>query len=425
MQIGGTAAAPNITLNASGSASFEGKVGIGTTSPSTVFHVVGANSNDATTLATAASDAKIRLQKSDISGLSKFQGTTDTGTCWYSQIANGNGSTAYNHVINPFGGNVGIGTTSPSQLLDVNGSATFAGKITAASTEDTDGGDTVVTKDYLEGAGSGGTGTLGYWDRTGTTLSPVNDGDAVSGVDWDITTAQENWYVKDGFLAIAKDGTPADDGAIAVYSGAGTNSTFRVRADGGVELGGTLPSAPNISLNASGSAEFAGDVQVGGDAVSTEGCYIGSNGTLKAARDDANAVFVGRSTTSNSATFQISGDGTVGIGGTLPSAPNISLNADGSIVATATTGSNVGELFVNSGGLALRTNRAPSAVSNLLDLQSSNSGTTESIAAFTTSGDLQIGGTLTGDSRTPNISLTAAGKITAADYDLEALPPLP
>ena len=95
-------------------------------------------------------------------------------------------------------------------------------------------------------------------------------------------------------------------------------------------IGGTLPSAPNISLNASGSAEFAGDVQVGGDAVSTEGCYIGSNGTLKAARDDANAVFVGRSTTSNSATFQVSGDGTVGIGGTLPSAPNISLNADGS-----------------------------------------------------------------------------------------------
>ena len=166
VQIGGTAADPNITLNASGSASFEGKVGIGTTSPSTVFHVVGANNNDATTLATAASDAKIRLQKSDISGLSKFQGTTDTGTCWYSQIANGNGSTAYNHVINPFGGNVGIGTTSPSQLLDVNGSATFAGKITAASTEDTDGGDTVVTKDYLEGAGSGGTGTLGYWDRS-------------------------------------------------------------------------------------------------------------------------------------------------------------------------------------------------------------------------------------------------------------------
>ena len=60
-----------------------------------------------------------------------------------------------------------------------DGSASFAGKITAASTEDTDGGDTVVTKDYLEGAGSGGTGTLGYWDRTGTSLSPVNQGDDV------------------------------------------------------------------------------------------------------------------------------------------------------------------------------------------------------------------------------------------------------
>ena len=74
-----------------------------------------------------------------------------------------------------------------------DGSADFAGKITAASTEDTDGGDTVVTKDYLEGAGSGGTGTLGYWDRTGTTLSPVNPfGDnvgseflTIAAADWD------------------------------------------------------------------------------------------------------------------------------------------------------------------------------------------------------------------------------------------------
>ena len=51
-------------------------------------------------------------------------------------------------------------------------------KVKAACNEDTDPGETVVTKDYLKG-GSGGTGTLGYWDRTGTSLSPVNDGDSV------------------------------------------------------------------------------------------------------------------------------------------------------------------------------------------------------------------------------------------------------
>ena len=59
-----------------------------------------------------------------------------------------------------------------------NGSASFAGKITAASTEDSDGGNVVVTKDYLGSAGSGGTGALGYWTRTGTNLSPVNASDS-------------------------------------------------------------------------------------------------------------------------------------------------------------------------------------------------------------------------------------------------------
>ena len=63
--------------------------------------------------------------------------------------------------------------------IAAKGSASFAGKITAASTEDSDGGDVVVTKDYLGSAGSGGTGALGYWTRTGTNLSPVNASDNV------------------------------------------------------------------------------------------------------------------------------------------------------------------------------------------------------------------------------------------------------
>jgi hypothetical protein len=74
---------------------------------------------------------------------------------------------------------VGGTTGSPNISLKADGSAEFDGKVTTASTEDTDPGETVVTKDYLEGAGSGGTGTLGYWTRTGTELSPVNAGDDV------------------------------------------------------------------------------------------------------------------------------------------------------------------------------------------------------------------------------------------------------
>ena len=77
--------------------------------------------------------------------------------------------------------------------LNITGDLDITGKMTSASTGAGDGGTTVVTKDFIDG--NGGTGSIGYWDRSGTSLSPVNGGDSVL-------------------------------------------------------IGGTLPSSPNISLNA-------------------------------------------------------------------------------------------------------------------------------------------------------------------------------
>ena len=78
---------------------------------------------------------------------------------------------------------------------------------------------------------------------------------------------------------------------------------------------GDLDVAGNLTV--AGSSTFAGDVQVGGDAVSTPGCYFGSNGTVKAARDDANTTFVGRSTSSNSVTFSVLGNGSATFAGEI------------------------------------------------------------------------------------------------------------
>ena len=97
-----------------------------------------------------------------------------------------------------------------------------------------------------------------------------------------------------------------------VQLGAGDGDAFRI----GSSAAGT------IKLKYDGSATFAGDVQIGGDAVSTAGCYIGSNGTIKAARDDANSVFIGRSTDSNSVTFSVLGNGSATFAGNV-TAPNI------------------------------------------------------------------------------------------------------
>ena len=54
---------------------------------------------------------------------------------------------------------------------------------------------------------------------------------------------------------------------------AGTAEKLRIDSTGSLLFGGTLPSAPNIALNASGSATFAGDVEIG-----TTGSVFRANG---------------------------------------------------------------------------------------------------------------------------------------------------
>jgi hypothetical protein len=114
--------ATNITVLTSGN------VGIGTTSPGSKLEIAGANS---TTNATAL----FSIQKNE-EGYGLFSGLYGSGASWL-QSGTADGTTDYSIVMQPNGGNVGIGTTSPSAKLTVIATSTYAGGFSSSSGEGT------------------------------------------------------------------------------------------------------------------------------------------------------------------------------------------------------------------------------------------------------------------------------------------------
>jgi hypothetical protein len=101
-------------------------VGVGTTTPVTKFNIVGNRSNPA--IPGSATGALLRLGTlSNLEGIDfgKMGSTPFSG--WVQ--AGYNGITADPLSLQPLGGNLGIGTTSPTEKLDVNGSSSFNGNM--------------------------------------------------------------------------------------------------------------------------------------------------------------------------------------------------------------------------------------------------------------------------------------------------------
>jgi hypothetical protein len=114
-----------------------GNVGIGTTTPQALLHLKGQN---------VANRGQLSLEATDYAQMTFYKGsnTTDLGGQIYYDVAqntfrvqNTNNNSYGSLLLNPLGGNVGIGTTSPGTLLSIGGDATginFVDGTTATST---------------------------------------------------------------------------------------------------------------------------------------------------------------------------------------------------------------------------------------------------------------------------------------------------
>jgi len=103
----------------------DGDLGIGTTNPTARFHVQGSGSG-AAPATTGAVDATMNARA--CRGVACVdQGILDSGTSYVQTRNISNFATNYNMSLNPNGGSVGIGTTAPTQTLDVDGGFRIAG----------------------------------------------------------------------------------------------------------------------------------------------------------------------------------------------------------------------------------------------------------------------------------------------------------
>jgi hypothetical protein len=97
------------------------KVGIGTSTPSFLFHIVGKNANSEGMTLGSTTTGNFALTSYGGNAYGLFAGVCNHGNAWL-QAGRYDTPTAYNLILQPSGGSVGIGTHNITNLLTVNGS---------------------------------------------------------------------------------------------------------------------------------------------------------------------------------------------------------------------------------------------------------------------------------------------------------------
>jgi hypothetical protein len=351
----------------------QGSVGVGTSSPSAKLHVVGGDIGFPYGSAIRVSPENTALWSSGTTKLVEtgWNGSTDFAA-YYTP-----GSIRSAAVLTMLAsGNVGIGTTTPSSLLSVQGNAYFGGNITATGTLNVTGQSTFTT------ASSTGLTATNLYSTTGiiTTLTSTNStltnasttnltisnnayfggntgiwngsgnvgiGTMTPGSKLTVTggNIQINGSAAPSVLLTPTSGSSYVVGANTAISGAGiydsTGGAWRLMVQdttGNIGLGTTSPVSPLVVYGAGnyGQADIVSSAANGeagllfksADDTDGSGWLIGKNLNLT---DDSFGIFRGGNL------FTINTNGNVGIGTTTPSA-KLTVSPYQSSIGTLTNG---------------------------------------------------------------------------------------
>lgn len=231
-----------------------GDVGIGTTSPGEKLHVKVSGDTAAKFETTSTADLAIQLTNS--------QGSMFFGLGGGEQFAVGtdadlNGSN--NLFIIEQGGNVGIGTTSPSTKLDVNGTAN-ATLVTAPTVRSTGGGD--------------GGFVLRQWTQSSSYASLATNG--MTGLEYCMISDGTNTFVGAGTSGVLKLRGPANDSSPEILlngTDVEVNTGDLKIPDGSLAVGNISNSATDGRIDASNDivAFSTSDVRLKNNIKSIEG----------------------------------------------------------------------------------------------------------------------------------------------------------
>ncbi|MCX8494721.1 MAG: tail fiber domain-containing protein [Akkermansiaceae bacterium] len=302
-----------------------GNVGIGNTAPPSLFTVSGANTS------TTTSTPQLLVTADDITERLRIGvDSTGNGTGFIQAYKESTG--AQNLLLNPSGGNVGIGTASPAVALSVTGAITATGAITggSVSTAGTITATGAITGGSFVTSGNIGIGTkltIGSLGGDASTLSPsfiTNAGAVGTSAGSELilgnfgfnansnsslaisalrTAAGTNWFDTALILGMNVDVTKRAGGAF-----------ISIHGNGNVGIGTTTPGVPLNFANTLGEKIALWGQGAGGYGFGIQGGLL----QIHTADSTSDVAFGYGSSAAMTETMRIKGNGNVGIGNTSP-----------------------------------------------------------------------------------------------------------